>query len=146
MGESRRFSDEVVNLLRLAGWYEGRASGLDVISLPWDFEIFPVAESVLREFGGLKIGSVGTGLNTARSDVEILPDSGAGMAESFPYISGLPDGRLYPIGMFHHKHCIMFILETGEMYYYFDEMFWLDQSFDSALSNLLLGIKSVKNQ
>lgn len=138
----QRFPDEVVRILEEAGWdtAKDRLQGLE---LPVDFDLFPLAETILREFGGLRIGRVGSGVDFARSDVRIYPMAGAGFKEEVSECPELPAGLCYPLGDFHREHGLLFIFENGEIYYLFDGMTWLADSFDAALVALLLGIRPV---
>jgi hypothetical protein len=63
-------SSEVTRLLLNAGWEPGR----QVSTRVWESDVgrpFPATLAVLREFGGLRIGAMGPGIDFARSDVDL---------------------------------------------------------------------------
>ncbi|MFN8446861.1 MAG: SUKH-3 domain-containing protein [Caldilineaceae bacterium] len=57
-----RFSTETHELLKRAGWFPSR-DVFESVTLPKKFRIFPVAIKVLSEFGNLKIGESGPGID-----------------------------------------------------------------------------------
>jgi hypothetical protein len=65
------FSSAVLEILRRAGWHEGR--NVTAIVPPPQFSLFPCAQDVLAEFGGLHIGECGAGVDCATSDVNLDP-------------------------------------------------------------------------
>lgn len=134
---SPRFPDKVRDALLASGWAPGRTALPS--PLPSDFALFPAAESVLREFGGLRIGGVGPGQECATSDLVVLPAAGEGLSDH----TGLtaPSGaKLFPLGEFHHGHGYLLIDEGGTIYSSFDGVEFYATSFERALSQLVLGL------
>lgn len=92
-----RFPQEVIEILEKGGWFHDRMVSDATIEM-WrhtlmasHFLEMPVAaEVVLREFGGLTIGSVGAGVNMARTSFDI--DLFTSKAEARKY-GGLPIAR-----------------------------------------------------
>jgi hypothetical protein len=132
-----RFPDKVRDSLLASGWTPGRSAPLG--DLPSDFVLFPAAESVLREFGGLRVGGVGPGQECATSDLLVQPAAGEGLSDH----TGLttPNGTmLFPMGEFHHGHGYLLIDERGAIYSFFDAVEFYASSFERALSQLVLGL------
>lgn len=76
-----RFSPQAEQTLRRAGWYPGRQVPAMVASWKKDLmlsdgvEMFSSAESVLLEFGGLRIDQQGPGVSCAREPFTFDPTS-----------------------------------------------------------------------
>src|SRR5215204_604308 len=98
-----RFTNQTEKTLRRAGWYPGRqvpnvvASWKDNAMLS-EFEMFPSAEKVLVEFGGLKIGKQGPGETCSREPFEIDPALAGYEGDMFRDFSALVNTKLYPLG------------------------------------------------
>lgn len=114
---------------------------MESLKLPSDFVLFDKAEEVLREFGGLRIGSTGNGITCAKSDIEFMPEWAEGLSE---VTKGFGTGEkvMFPLGEFHRKNGILFIEQSGEIYVLFDGLELFSGSLDRALVELLLGLKS----
>jgi hypothetical protein len=126
-------SSAVAAILARAGWYEGRDVPLPLLA-PDGLTLFPVAEAVLREFGGLRLGECGAGVDFATSDVVIEPGLAVNLkAELDEY--GRPLGtRLFPLGEVHRGHGYLVILS--------DVSSPLAASFSQAIESLLLGVRA----
>jgi len=136
---TERFPSAVIELLRAAGWQPGREVELPS-ELPGDYEIFPRAADVLREFGGLHIGTAGPGQECATSDLAVTPKAADGLSEYTGRTTS--DGaKLYPIGEFSNGHATLLIDHRGQVYMYFDVLEPFADSFDQALCQLLLGLR-----
>lgn len=133
-------STAVTAILERAGWHEGRDVPLPLLA-PGGPTLFPVAEAVLREFGGLRFGHCGAGVDFATSDVVIDPGLAVHLkAELDGY--GRPLGtRLFPLGEVHRGHGYLVIDEQGRAYLLSDELSPLAASFSQALESLLLGVR-----
>ncbi|MFI5987058.1 SUKH-3 domain-containing protein [Streptomyces sp. NPDC051555] len=90
--------------LTAAGWRPGRdareAALLAVLTTaplgPW--ELFPAAESALREFHGLRIAATGPGRDVAPTGCVVDPAQARHAARPFRRISEELDVRLFPFG------------------------------------------------
>lgn len=138
-----RFPATVLERLARAGWAPGRSVPLPK-DLPADFPLFPAAEAVLREFGGLHIGSVEPGQECATSDLSVSPASAAG-SSAHTGLATSTGSRLYPLGEFHHGHALLLMDEDGAIYTYFDELEPYAASFEQALGQLVLGLRPRAN-
>ena len=138
--ENRRFSEPVVTLLIKAGWYEER-NVLSQLTLPLGFEHFKAADTILAEFGGLKIGECGRGIERATSDLEIDPSLCDGLEGQLAEASDRRKVKLYPLGEVHHGHGCVIVDEIGIIYLLSDVLEKWADSFDEALEILLLGKK-----
>ena len=72
-----RFSETVLEMLTEAGWFPGR-DVIDSVKLPEGFEIFPAAIEALKEFGHLRAGEEGDGIERARSTIVFEPTLASG--------------------------------------------------------------------
>ncbi len=127
-------------MLREAGWFEGR-DVFSQLTFPPDFERLSAADNVLREFGGLKVGQCGRGIDCARSDFEIDPLLGSHLGVELAAVSKKIGLRLYPLGGCGHAE--LFMDERGGVYMWFGEFKKLADSFDDAVERLLLGKRKI---
>lgn len=133
-------SSAVAAILARAGWYEGRDVPLPLFA-PDGLTLFPVAEAVLREFGALRFGRCGPGVDFATSDVVIDPGLAVHLKAELDEC-GRPLGtRLFPLGEVHRGHGYLVIDEQGRTYLLSDELSPLAASFSQALESLLLGVR-----
>jgi hypothetical protein len=139
---AQRFSQPVLKMLLESGWSEGRRVSISSIPLPDEFSLFAKAEQVLTEFGGLKIGESGRGVNRSASDVEIRPLAGTGLAQELKKYEPLIDASLYPIGYVENRHCTLLIDNLGRVYLINGWLIRRARDFDRALEYLLLGVKT----
>jgi hypothetical protein len=101
------------------------------------------AESVLVEFGDLHIGTVGTGIDLATSDILVNPTVALGEDDRFyDYFPPLKGKALFPLGEVHRGHAFLAIDANGEVFELMDEVYCYWRSFGSALEALLLGLRS----
>jgi hypothetical protein len=130
-----RFPDAVERLLREAGW--GSPRGHVHLDMPRGYDLFPAAERVLLEFGGIKVGTYGKGLECCTNDVEISPIVG----ERVPVSNVYNRLKLFPLGWYDHCNVYIFIDEKGQIHTYFDGLFeYFAPDFDKAITKLLLGL------
>ena len=140
-------TSEVARLLRDAGWFPGRRvpelvarwrSELEVDG----FVLHRAAEAVLLEYGGLQIGSSGSGIECARLDVRGDPSLCIGERDRFDeYFAELQGRELFPLGEVAGGNAFLGITPTGEVYELMDEVFARWPSFETALRSLLIGIR-----
>ena len=136
---SERFSKQVLQLLKEAGWFEGRN-----IVISEDAQVnlqpFAAAVSVLSEFGGLHIGHCGAGIECATSDVEIDPALTTHLSPDLREYERTWNTKLFALGDFQHSHGYLIIDSDGKAYLMNDTLDYFAVSFDQALEKLLLGL------
>ena len=144
-----RFSPKVNETLRKAGWYPGRQVPDLVAS--WkanpmlsEFHMFNSAESVLLEFGGLRIDEQGPGETCAREPFEINPTLAAYEGDWFAHLSRRINTSLYPLGEAAAGYYYWAIGENARVYLLMDELLVLGTDMDNALENLILGRQAKK--
>ena len=136
-------SSAVAAILERVGWYVGRDVPLPLFA-PDGLTLFPTAKAVLREFGGLRFGECGAGVNFATSDVVIDPRLTVHLKAELDEC-GRPLGtRLFPLGEVHRGYGYLVIDEQGRTYLLSDELSLLANSFSQALESLLLGVNAAE--
>jgi hypothetical protein len=135
---SVELSQTVLEILRNAGWFEGRNVP---IPLAGEYQPFPNAQIVLAEFGGLHIGDCGAGVDCARSDIEIDPNLAIHLFPELKAVERSINSRLFPLGEVHRGHGYLVIDENGRIYLLSDELSRFAPSFARSLELLLLGKK-----
>lgn len=133
----QRFSDEVTSMLKRGGWFPGRNIA-DTMILPSGFVIFPAAQKVLAEFGYLRLGIPGPGIECARGEINMDPMYAANDIEGYEEYGELIHRALYPLGIVDNLDYLA-IDEDGTVYLFGDEFWFVGTSFDAALDTLLLG-------
>lgn len=133
-------SSAVAAILERAGWYEGRDVPLPLFA-PDGLTLFPVAEAVLGEFGGLRFGKCGAGVDFTTSDVVIDPGLAVHLKAELDDLGRFLGTRLFPLGEVHRGHGFLVIDEQGRTYLLSDELSPLAASFSQALESLLLGVR-----
>lgn len=143
MATSFTFSPEARLLLERAGWYAGRdASG--TFELPSDVQYPPQILAILNEFGGLFVRSSGSGITVSRSSIEFDPSyadkesSEDGNLWDYTNRTGIP---LYPLGHISDEALDLCIDLQGNVYLVGDYLYWVGNSFEEGVNNVLLGIK-----
>jgi hypothetical protein len=142
-----RFSNTVELTLRDAGWFPGRNMGNQVgewtRELSSDgFEIFPEAEKVLLEFGGLNVTQDAPGVNCAREPFQVAPILAAGEADRFEEFAEYLKTQLYPLGEACGGHGFLAIGKSGKVFLLMDDIRLLGQNIEEALEKLIQGIQS----
>ena len=144
-----RFSVQTENTLRRAGWYPGRQVPDMLDSWKADqmlcrFAMFPTAERVLLEFGGLKVNEQGPGETCAREPFEVNPTLAAYERELFSYFSTLVNTSLYPLGEVDNGHNYWAVGEDDRVYLLMNDVQLLGENIDEALENLIIGRKGIE--
>jgi len=137
-----RFSKYVHEILVDAGWFEGREVSLNSIKLPIEYSLFPKAEVVLVEFGGLRIGEQRRGINFGADNITIQPFDGARNAPDFAKYEPVVQSKLYAVGYIGGRHCSVLIDEEGRVYYSNGYLIRRACNFDSALELILMGVRT----
>lgn len=138
-----RFSSQVDEDLRAAGWKPGRA--VDVGGWQRRLEasrlvrMHPAAARFLAEFGGLKVEIVGPGVSVARQPFELDPDLADGEEDRFAEWGADIGCSLFPIGILDRGRFFLGISEVGEIFLV--ETWVASYGIgDTALENLILGV------
>jgi hypothetical protein len=142
----------IEHTLRNAGWREGR----DVRELvthwsaelaPEGFRLHAAAERVLLEFGGLRVGSSGTGRERATSRLVLDPSLALGEHDRLhEYFDELRGRDVFPLGEVDGGHAFLAMAEDGEVFLLMDAIYDAWPSFESALPALLLGLRGLRSQ
>ena len=139
-----RFSDQTEKVLRRAGWFPGRQVPEAVAS--WktnemlsEFEMFPSAERVLLEFGGLKVREQGPGETCAREPFDVDPLQAGYEQDMFSDYSATVNTRLYPLGEVAGGLGYWAIGDNDHIYLLIHTIQLLGQNIDEALENLIIG-------
>ena len=143
---TRIWSEETEQLLRKAGWHEGRDVG-DHQLLSWNsklagpsgFEMFRQAEDILREFGGLSIDQPGPGQDFARTGFVLDPTLAEGERDRFSQFEAGIGSRLFPLGETADGHAFLATAEDGRVFLIMDDLIVVGSSFDEAVGSLLEG-------
>lgn len=137
------FPDEVIRVLRDAGWEPGRR----VDPEPWlsAFEAeglrrHPVVSAFLAEFGGLAVDISGPGISRAREPFEFDPTLCLGEGDRFAEWGEEIERSIFPVGVHDQGRFFLGIDENGELYLVET---WLASfgRLPEALSNLILGVQ-----
>lgn len=143
-----RFSAQVEDTLRRAGWYSGRqvrnlVDAWRAQLLRSDgFEMFPSAERALLEFGGLKIDQQGTGQTCARESFALDPTVALYENDRFGDFVAVLNTRLYPLGEAVGGHYFLTIGENERVYLLMQNVELLGNNIDEALENLIVGVET----
>jgi len=138
----KRFSEEIMEMLKPSGWFSGR-DVRDLIKLPDDFEVFSAALEVLKEFGLLRFGKRGAGIECARSVINCDPMLAVGESDRFSEYSEWLQSQLYPLGEVDDGHYFLVIDEMGRTFLLMNDLKLVHITFDGAIENLLKGINSL---
>lgn len=141
---NNRFSNATEIILRKAGWYPNR--NVSEIVVTWKAELlktdkkemFPEAEKILLEFGGLNIKR---NINDKRYslDYSINPSLAAYESDRFDSFEKELKINLFPLGEAGGGHGFVAVGEDGKIYLLMMNIWFVAYSFDEALENLTLG-------
>lgn len=136
------FTPEVMTLLAKAGWFPGRRTGED-IELPSDVEYPDFILQLLQEYGGLKVRSVGAGIDVGRNSIDFDPtwaDQESSEDGKLYYYSNLIGNTLYPIGHLPQEALLLCLDKDSKVYAAGDNLYWTGNSFIEGVSNILIGV------
>jgi SUKH-3 immunity protein of toxin-antitoxin system len=143
------FHPEVDRALRSAGWQPGRR--VPELVTKWRlalesgsrFTLHQAAESVLIEFGGLRIERVGTGVEVSSLRVDLDPAVALGEDDRLlDYFPELHNRSVFPLGEVEGGHAFLGIDLTGVTYLVMDEVHGRWPSFPLALDGVLRGVRA----
>ena len=141
---TNRFSVQTEATLRKAGWYPGRQ--VPKLVAKWKtskllsrFEMFPLAEKILLEFGGLSINQRGPGETCAREPFDVDPTRAAYEDERFSDFLSVVNTKLYPLGDAASRHYYWAIGENEHVFLLMDDIQLLGTNIEEALENLIIG-------
>lgn len=138
-----RFSPEVEDVLRAAGWTPERqvdASGWTSLFEDEGLHAHQAAIDFLREFGGLDVRVSGPGREQAREPFEIDPSLCEGEGDQFAEFGRELGRELFPIGELDRGRFFLAIDENTEVYLVES---WAASfgAMPTAIENLVLGVK-----
>jgi SUKH-3 immunity protein of toxin-antitoxin system len=104
-----------------------------------EFHMFPSAERILLEFGGLRVDQSAFGETCAREPFEVDPTLAAYEGEMFSEFAPLVSTQLYPLGEAFSATYYWAIGENDQLYVVMDDIQLLGKNLDEALENLIIG-------
>lgn len=138
-------SDLARKRLSAAGWTPGRdvreqvAVWKEVLSSQGGFEIFPAAERVLREFGGLDIQEKGPGVTCYRQPFTIDPTLGVKCKRLLIRYGDFLGAELYPIGAELGEDILLVIASDNRVFAIGEGVWLVGLGIVDALDALLVG-------
>jgi len=136
---------DLVAVLRRSGWSADRRAAPDWLSAVYatmereGFAVVDALRDVLGSYGGLKLGSRGTGVSQAREVVDVDPRLCVGEVDRFEWVGECLGRTLSPVGELGGGHAFVGIDEDGAIYIFDLEVWRAGLDWDSALHKLLLG-------
>lgn len=109
------FPQSVARVLEEAGWHESR-NVIHSPELPSESNLFQFAKEVLSEFGGLRIGASGEGIDCAKSEIIIDPKYLTYFNSELKEFESILQTRLVPVGELDGGHGYLVIDEEGRTY------------------------------
>ncbi len=142
MESQRQWSPRVAELLRAAGWYEGRRveeAQLDAWRRVLEaFTPNDAALSILAEFGCLRIDQQGPGVERARMSFWIDPARAVGEDDRFAQFEEI-SGPLFPVGEAWGGHGILGVSAEERVFVVIDDLYFVGSDFAQALDSLVEG-------
>ena len=136
-----RPSPDALAVLTTAGWSPERSADVSewLANLVRDgTAVFPQAETILRQFGGLHVDHAGFGGPSAQ-DFDVNPAHWYGMRDEVEEIERVLDTRVCPLGETSGA-AMLALLEDGRVIAERDgDVVLLGQNWSAALDRLLLG-------
>lgn len=120
------------------------ASWKTTLMLSDGIEMFSSAESVLLEFGGLRIDQQSPGVSCAREPFTFDPTAAVYEGDRFSDFSILLQTRLYPLGEASGGYYFWAIGENGHFYLLMNDLRLLGITLEGALEKLLIGLEAEK--
>jgi hypothetical protein len=150
---SDRFPAQVAEVLRTAGWFEGRrtdaeaATAVNMVRAQVGrngerSEPFAAATALLNEFGGIYVIQDGPGVHLRRRPFAIDPTDVAATTETLTDLGKRLHARLFPIGMEGDHDSILAVDEAGKIFAIDHTGTWLlGDTIDAALITLVTGTR-----
>lgn len=139
----KRLDDFVENVLRQSGWFSGRQVDSSVsewksqLKATDNLEMFPKAEEVLLEFGGIKVERK---KDFSKQSFEINPSLAVYEGDRFEEYASLLKVKIYPLGEGFSGHCFLGVVEDGRIVWIMDAgIFLMGDNFGEALTKMILG-------
>jgi SUKH-3 immunity protein len=127
-----RFSQRSERLLKLAGWYEGRAIGLTQITLMQGRSPPDLAIKILEEFGGLRAGNYSRHSGLPWSPIISIDPILGGSITIDEHVT-----EFYPLGDVDMGEAVLELGNNGAIYWWFDvRPEFIAPTFDEALEKL----------
>lgn len=101
-----------------------------------NMEMFRKAETILNEFGGIKIKEKRC---FSKQTINIDPTLALGEDDRFVYYSDILKTQLYPLGKTLGGYYFLAIAENGQIFWLLQGVFIMGNSFHEALSKMILG-------
>ena len=120
------------------------ASWKKILMISDGVEMFSSAESVLLEFGGLRIDQRGPGVSCAREPFTFDPTAAVYEGDRFSDFSTVLGTRLYPLGEASGGYYFWSIGENGDVYLLMNDLKLLGTTIERALEKLLIGLEAEK--
>lgn len=130
---NKRFVKFVETILVEAGWFYGRS--IKPLVSVWNIklksvnnmELFPIAEIILNEFGGIKvIKKEGHSMQS----FEIDPTLALGEDDRFMNYSKLLNTKLYPLGEALGGYYFLAVAENGQVFWLMDDIYIIGNNFN----------------
>lgn len=132
-----KFSKQVLELLKDAGWHEGRKVSDNELKLP--YKDYPKkAIDFLKELGNLDINTVVTTATKVTHEVSTYPYTTADtLTEEYKYYGELIGKKLYPIGFYDPEGYYISCDEDCRVYLIGEYCFFAGNSLHEAFDQLL---------
>ena len=106
-----------------------------------DFYLFPLAEEILLEIGGLSFDQSGPGETVARSSFFFDPTVAEGESDRFTDFEKVIGARLCPVGEANDGYSYLAIAEDGRMLCLMDDGWIIGKTIEEGLLALVVGRK-----
>jgi len=131
---------KVLNKFVMAGWQPSRC-----VAVPAFVPDNHPAWQVLRQFGGLTVGTCGPGIECASSDVVFRASEPDDRDDELSGWQQLLNTTLVSVADVCHGHGELFIDTNSRCFgrsYIHDAFYFEGDSFETAIENILLGVRS----
>lgn len=143
MENSSKFPIQVQSVLTVAGWFPGRrvesslAQWIEQLVHQGRFRIFPIAQKVLLEFGGLRIERVGVVSKYIDVLVDLNPLLAQYEEDRFSEHSMYLGENIFPLGEAFNGNVFLAISESGKIFSIMEDAWLMGESFVEALDQIV---------
>lgn len=135
------FSEKAKEILKKAGWYEGRKISIEDLKLPYDD--YPQSTiSFLQEFGNLEGYCEVQNYTSVVNKFFLLPETEIDLLEGdnyIPYYSSIIGKKLFPIGATDSGNGYDICCDVdGRMYKIGEYCFYIGKNLHEGIENILL--------